>query len=188
MRVSEIAPHRLKKAFLGHKGYLMTIPGWILVFRHFLFLTGHPFHHSRVEIVWASRRDTKISVWVQVPHRLARGVAKIGLAQQMKNSVGEEGANFLSSSAPENRAHVAGVKAGASNQWNTAFLPLLISIAREGNSFSRYVNADDVETQLKKIERISTISASPIDDFYAFRSPEIAVQKCLSQCSGSRAW
>src|SRR5215471_188171 len=106
----------------------------------------------------------------------------------MKNSVGEEGVNSLSSSAPKNGSHIASVKAGTSNKWNTTFLPLLISSAREGNSLSRYVNTDDIETQLNKIERISSISAPPIDDFYAFRPPEITVQKCLSQCSGSRAW
>src|SRR6516162_8172842 len=77
----------------------------------------------------------------------------------MKNSVGEEGANSLSSSAPKNGAHIASVKAGISNKQNTTFLPLHISSAREGNSLSRYVNTDDIETQLNKIERISSISA-----------------------------
>jgi len=52
----------------------------------------------------------------------------------MKNSIGEESANSLSSSASKNGAHIASVKAGTSNKWNTTFLPLLISSAREGNS------------------------------------------------------
>jgi len=180
-------PDRAKQPFPGDKSYLMTNPGRILVFRQFLFLAGHPFHDSRVEIVRASRRDTKISVLIQAFDRVLRGLAEISLVQQMKNSVGEEGANFLPRPAPEHGAHIAGVEAGASSQRNTIFLPLLVRSPREGNGLWRYVNSDDIKAQLNKIERISSVSASPIDDLHAFRSAAMTVQKCFSQCLGSRA-
>lgn len=150
-------PDRAKQPFPGDKSYLMTNPGRILVFRQFLFLAGHPFHDSRVEIVRASRRDTKISVLIQAFDRVLRGLAEISLVQQMKNSVGEEGANFLPRPAPEHGAHIAGVEAGASSQRNTIFLPLLVRSSREGNGLWRYVNSDDIKAQLNKIERIVRI-------------------------------
>ena len=80
----------------------------------------------------------------------------------MKNSVGEEGANFLSSSAPKNGAHIASVKTGTSDKRDTSLLTLLISSAREGNGLSRYINTDDIETEFGEVERISSISAPPI--------------------------
>src|SRR5215468_11297866 len=105
----------------------------------------------------------------------------------MKNSIGEEGVNFLTDSAFENGAQVTSMKAGASNKRDATCLTLLISSACQSYSLSRYVNTDDIETQLEKVERISSISAPPIDDFYAFRPPGITVQNCLGQYSCSRA-
>lgn len=106
----------------------------------------------------------------------------------MKNSVGEEGANSLSSSAPKNGAHIASVKAGTSNKRNTTFLPLLISSAREGNSLSRYVNTYDIEAQLNKIERISSISASQIDDDDNVKSRLSWPCVTLAPCGIRRLW
>jgi len=47
----------------------------------------------------------------------------------MKNSIGEEGANFLTDSAFENGAQVTGMKAGASNKRDATCLTPLISSA-----------------------------------------------------------
>src|SRR6516164_5221679 len=106
----------------------------------------------------------------------------------MKNPVREEGADLLTDSAFENGAQISGVKAGASNKRNATSLALHVSSACQGHSLSRYVDADDIETHIEKVERISSISAAPIDNFYAFRPAETVIQDCLGKYSCSGAW
>jgi hypothetical protein len=95
MHVLEIMPYGSKKALLGHKGYIVPGSCWILVPRHFVFPSRYPFHLCRVEVIRASPGDTKVSTLLQITNRVTRGVAKICLGQEMKNSVREESANLL---------------------------------------------------------------------------------------------
>jgi hypothetical protein len=58
------------------------------------------------------------------------GAAKIGMTQQMENSVGEKGADLLLGTALENGADITDMEAGASRKWDTSCLARFIGSAR----------------------------------------------------------
>src|SRR5215471_5470938 len=81
---------------------------------------------------------------------------------------------------------IASMKTGAAQQWYAACLTLLIGAARQGNSLFRDVNPDDVETEFEKVKRISPVTAPPVNDLNAFRSPGVAIQDRLGEYSCRR--
>jgi len=150
MHVLEFIPDSSKKAVFGHEAYVVSTSRWIFVARHLLLFPRNPFHQRGLEVVRASGRDTEVSAFLHACHCITRRLAEINLAQQMEDSVGEEGTHSLSGSALENRGQIAGVKTGAAQQWYAACLTLLIGAACQGNSLFRDINPDDVETELRK--------------------------------------
>jgi len=65
------------------------------------------------------------------------------------------------------------METGASRKGDTSRLAPLIGGTRQGYSLVRYVNPDDIEAKFEKVERVSSISASPVDDFNTFRPARI---------------
>jgi hypothetical protein len=135
MHVLKLIPYSSNQAFPGHKGYIVSSSCWILVPRHLVFLPRNPFHECHVEVVRTSPRDTKVGALLQVPNSFTRGVAKIGVSQQMENSVREEGANLLPHSAFENRTYVSSVETRTPQERDTAGLTLFIGVGAKVMAF-----------------------------------------------------